>query len=282
MNRKFAFIGLTLTFIGFTAFALLAQQSQGQTKGKNETRQLTSHSFATLTQFPSTNFLPNNDLQFTLNGKYKHTTSLEQLKTAKEIIDFYPDYPGNWISNYVSVDLFLTQNGETIKSSSATPKLTKEQIEMLNKAELFSDLVVEVKYHTTNSITKEVTLEIHKNTFTSVPKMQAKFEGGQEKLSVFFKANAEPALMNYLMDKSQVMVRSEQNLGDYSLAKVELTIAKDGSVKGIGINQSTGDNAMDKLLKELIEKTPNWTPAKTKSGETIEQTFELSIGKMGC
>jgi hypothetical protein len=283
MKRKFAFIGLTLTFIGFTAIGLVAQQSQDQTKGeKQETKQLTSHSLSTLTQFPSTNFLPNNDLQFTLKGKYSHTTSLEQLKTAKEIIDFYPDYPGNWISDYVSVDLFLIQNGETIQTTSATPTLTNEQRAMLNKAELFSDVIVEVKYNTTNSITNEVTLEVHKNTFTSVPEMQAKFDGGQEKLNVFFKANAAPELMDYLMKKNQVMLRNEQNLGDYSLAKVELTIAKDGSVKDVAIIQSCGDNSMDALLKQLIEKTPNWTPAQTKSGETIEQTFELSIGRMGC
>ncbi len=283
MKKRIAFISLTLTIIGFTAFGLVSQQDQekGNNK-KQENKQLTSHSLATLTQFPSTNFLPNNDLQFTLKGKYTHTTSLEQLKTAKEIIDFYPDYPSNWISDYVSVDVYLIQNGKTIQTSSATPILTNEQRAMLNKAELFSDVIVEVKYNTTNSITNEVTLEVHKNTFTSVPEMQAKFEGGQEKLNVFMKANAQSELMDYLIEKSKLMLQNKEDKNNFSLAKVELTVSKDGSVKDVAISQSCGDNSMDNLLKTLIEKTPNWTPAKSKSGETIEQTFELSIGKMGC
>jgi hypothetical protein len=283
MKRKIAFIGFTVLAAGFTAFGLVSQHKESQNEcAPSESKQSTKHSLATLSQFPSLNYIPNKNVTFMVKGQFTHSTSIDQLRTAQKIEDFYPDYPSNWISDYISVDITLFQNGVETRATSSSNVLSTKQKEMLSNAKLFADVMVEVTYNNTNSITNSTEVELLKKTFTSVPKTQASFIGGRDKMNVFLKANAASELMSYIMDKTNQALLDDSNNGNFNIASLQLSIGTNGEVIDATVIQTCGSLEMDNLLLALVNGMPKWEPARTEGGKPIEQKLELSIGQMGC
>ena len=226
--------------------------------------------FIGVTTFAQTSF-PNDrskDLEYVVHGIYSRPVKKEKLIDAKSLSDIIDDYPNNWITSYVSVEILGTCKGKAMKAVTANDKLSKEQINILNTIDLASDVVINVKYNYKEPITNTNENNTMHVVMTVVPEKEAEYIGGYEHLITYLKEKSRNIIPIQHSNKVQLTVR--------------FTINEGGEITNAKIADTSGDSKTDKLLLEVISKMPNWRPAENIKGIKVKQDFKFSIGKSGC
>jgi len=214
---------------------------------------------------------------------YKERVLLnEQLRSAGNFNGFYT-YPQelydhslenyNKIIYFVSIDISSGCNGKLATAHSTSDILTAEQKNILNTADLGSDISIKIRYKYKNHV--GVGIE-DRNTkegeymLTIVPAKEAEYSGGFVQMSEY--------LLKNVYDKTSGKSAAEK----ISKAIVKFTIDEQGQVVEVKIARTSTDQAIDKLLLEAITKMPKWKPAENAKGKKVKQEFNIPLGFQGC
>jgi TonB family protein len=219
----------------------------------------------------STTFLSGfaQDLAYEVRGKYLRTVTKDVLEHSNLLSDIIAGYPVNWVKEYVSVDVLTEKDGKTEIAKGENQVLNTEQKSILNKADLESEVHINVRYISINSVTERKENNEMVVKMTVVPDIQAEFEGGYENLKKYLKDN--------LIDRI-----IENTPPEFQKGKVVFIIDPNGKLVDAEILESSGDTNMDNFLLEVFRNMPNWKPAQNATGEKVKQRFEFSMGIGGC
>lgn len=253
----------TIFFVGLTTFI---QDVSGNTK--NEDHKLDPKSGMKYLAFNS--FVigqsknPSEELRYEVRGMYSRSIKKETLGEARVLSDIISDYPINWITSYVSVEILATSNGEFRTAISTNDTLTTEQRNILSNVDMSSEVTINVNY------TYKVPVDniIENNTMhvlmTVVPDVQAQYVGGYEKL------------INYLKEKTMPQF-SGINPKKFNKVSIRFTVNEEGKVTDARTPHLSADSNSEKLLIDVINNMPAWKPAENAKGIKVKQEFEFII-----
>jgi TonB family protein len=209
------------------------------------------------------------DLDFEIHGKYSHPITRETIATARSMSDIIPYYPASWIKNYISVEIVTTRDGLSVMAGGTNDTLSEEQIEILNSAELGTEIVINIQYQSENSLTRDIENGKVHYSATVIPESEAEYPDGYQQLTQYLKENA--------IDKI-----SAEDSKKLQQAVVSFTINEEGEIANAQISKTSGDPETDQLLLEVVNKMPKWRPAENSAGIKVKQEFEFSVGNVGC
>lgn len=202
---------------------------------------------------------------FYIVDRGEKSVSLSSLQNANNIADFIEYYPASWISQYESVEVHTTSNGRLQKAVSRDANLTAEQKNILGTADMFTDVVVYVRYKSTNSITNEVKDEDMVLKMVVRPEVEAKFPTGKD------------GLVKYLREKSKdEMANLNSEMGISAI--VYFTIDENGNPIDIEISEAATHKGINAFLTDALKNMPKWSPAKDANGGAVMQKFEFVFG----
>lgn len=209
------------------------------------------------------------DLSFEIRGKYTRGVSLEKLSVAETMIDIRPGYPSSWIEGYTSTQVSVTTKGKVRSATGINDTLSAEQQNLLQMADVGSDIVVDIGYIHQNPVTLFPDIRNINFAMTVVPEVEATFPEGYQALISYLEQNA--------MDKI-----SEDFTKEMRTVVINFTVTKAGEIANVRVSKSSDDPEIDKLLLRVINKMPQWNPAEDDEGRKIEQEFEFIVGNIGC
>ena len=212
--------------------------------------------------FSLTGFSQN--MSFEVHGKYTRPIHKETLSNATTLSDMMPHYPAAWIDSYSSVEVSTVNNGIPMSAPGDNEILNEYQKDLLRKADLGSDVVINIIYKTDNSATREPLSAIIHYDVTVVPEFEAEYLTGSNEMKEYLKVNA--------IDKIRAAT-----IKDFTQAIVSFTVNEDGKIADAVVSKSSGDTATDKLLLKAINKMPKWKPAETVDGTKVKQAFVFSV-----
>lgn len=175
--------------------------------------------------------------------------------------------------DYVSVEISVNTNGTDLTFESASDKLNIEQKNILNNADLGTDIHIKIKfrykkqeYDNLGSDNKIVEGEL---AVTVVPETEAKYPGGFKQLTEY--------LIENVINKISGTNYSEK----LQQAIVKFTINEEGQVVNTKLFRTSTDPTANKLLLDAINKMPKWKPAENAKGIKVKQEFSIPFGG-GC
>ena len=167
-----------------------------------------------------------------------------------------------------SVEFIIVKNDKRTDKSGPEngASFTDKQINFLKSLDYSTNFVMEVDYNIKDDL-MERTSTPH---YTIVPNIQAQYIYGKDALIKYFIENTKEETANIPEDKLQP-------------AKLYFTVTKNGAVRNVKLDRSSGYPNIDELMTGLITKTPGgWIPALNLEGETVDQELVVSFGLMGC
>jgi hypothetical protein len=205
----------------------------------------------------------------------------EQLKLASSL-NGYHIYPQellnrspekyNWIIYFVSVELLATCNGKFLTAKSESYLLTEAQKNILNTADLGSDIRVKIKFIYKNQANVNMDnfgdIREGEYVFAVVPETEAEYPGGFKQMTDYLTKN--------VIDK---ISKKDEKLWQTA---VKFTIDEVGQVVDTKISKTSTDPKTDKLLLDALNKMPRWKPAKNTKGLKVKQEFNIPLGGNGC
>ena len=223
--------------------------------------------YSYLTGFPvgSPSNLKSRDLRYDVRPRYTRPVKQGKMNEAKFLHDFIDGYPANWVTDYVSVEILATCNGNVRKAVSTNDRLSTEQKNILNTVDLSTDIVTIVKYKYKNSVTDNSENHEMYISMTVIPDIEAEYFGGYPQMTKYLKGN--------IIDKI-----SETTHRLFQEGIVIFTVNEEGEIVNAKISKTSGDPETDKLLVEAINKMPKWRPAKNSKGIKVKQEFEFHVG----
>jgi TonB family protein len=208
------------------------------------------------------------DLSYDVRVRYTHPVLMEKLNDAQLLSDFIADYPTNWVNDYASVEISATNAGKTMKAFGMNQTLNSTQKDILKKADLGTDIVIDVAYKYKNSVTNNIENRSMHVSMTLVPEVEAAFVGGYQQLTKYLKET----VINQI---------SETIPKEFQAGIVIFTINEQGEIANSQISKTSGDTKTDKLLLEAINNMPKWKPAENSKGIKVKQQFAFNVGRVG-
>lgn len=205
------------------------------------------------------------DLKFDVHTTYLRSIDKESLIVAKEISDICPGYATRWIKDIQSIELTSTTNGKLSKANGLSTVFTEEQKNLISNAEIGTELVIDVNYNYLNPATEIPSLNTMHYTVSVIPEVEAEYVGGYADL------------YEYLREKAIKKIKTQ----DLQAARIRFEINESGMVSNVKVFSTSGDQKVDKILVNALQKMPNWKAAIGKNGKKVKQEFELSLGALG-
>jgi TonB family protein len=210
------------------------------------------------------------DIRFNVSGMYNRRIKKADLQNIKTMADIQKDYPKNWVSDYKYVIVSGTVNGKYKVAASENDVLNQSQKDIIQKADLGTDLEFEVKYLNVNAVTEKKVVMHMNYTLTLVPDTEAEFKDGMGGLTKYILENAV----------NNIPRNKQENLGN---GLINFVVDETGSVSDVTLKITSGDADIDEMLLKTIANMPAWTPAKDGSGKQVKQYFQFSVGNQnGC
>ncbi len=210
---------------------------------------------------------PQREISYDITTVYKPLSiSMETFEGAKSIADINKFYKESWVKEYVSMDISTIHNGVEVKASGKNHILTPRQKEIINNADLGSDVSVVVKYYPDNNLSYNEVKE-YPFSFMINPQQEATFPGGETSLKQFLKEN----VVDHLGDDV---------FGGWTFGAVKFIVNEEGGLENVHVFQSTEDDKTDAFLKETLCNMTDWIPASYTDGTKTKQEKVLMIGNM--
>lgn len=200
------------------------------------------------------------------------TIKKSEVDNAKTIEAFLGEKNFERMQSISSVTIFPFVNEErlALQANGTTKELNESQLKMLRDFGYSSSFVVRVDFTEISEATGELIAEYTSPHLTIVPEKQTTFVDGEDALKAFLKMSTEEVRKNVDVEK-------------FKPAKMYFTVAKDGSIKNVRLDRSSGYPDVDEKMKELIKQVPGtWLPAENAKGEKVDQELVVSFGTMGC
>lgn len=261
MRIKIILVGVLFTVIALAATykkgAKSAECNTSSPVGKSETKVAVSVDDST-TKLQT-------GLYYFVHNRNDKTVGKSTLENAIKMEDLIKYYPNNWIVDYESVTVYTTSHGKQQNAESKNGVLTSKQKELLSTADMFTDVVLQVRHKEENSITKElVDSEIIYKMKVS-PDTEATYPDGAY------------GLEKYLRESTQDEVEKlSAKIG--FIALVYFTIDEEGNVVDVKVSESLEYKGIEDVLLQVVSDMPTWKPAKDGQGNPVKQTFEYVFG----
>jgi TonB family protein len=272
MRTRAVLISSTVVFLGFAALVIAGNNGTTESNDNDNPRDF-NRAVANGERWYLYNHGQDqgfsDGLKWQIHNRHSRTVKKEMLDKAVLVRDFIPGFPVNWITSYTAVEIHATCGGMPIAIVGPNEVLTREQKNILRRADLLSDLFVNVKYKYDDPVTHQTeNNQIHIRMMV-VPEIEAVFAGGHQEMAKYIDEN--------IITKISATVPLQFQKGI-----VQFTIGEEGNVIRARISASSGDAEADRLLLEEIQKMPKWKPAENSKGEKVKQEFEFSVGEAGC
>lgn len=190
----------------------------------------------------------------------------EKLREAHTIAEVNKYFKSEWIREYISVEILASHSGVMGSALGKNDTLSHEQKDVIDMADLGTDIAVMVRYMPENTLKHNDVKEFN-FTFTIDPENDATFSGGQEELRQYLKGNA--------IDKIP-----DGSFTGLDFAAVTFTINEKGQVIDAHLFDTSEDEKIDDLLLETICNMPSWMAAEYSDGTHVRQEFVLTVGNM--
>jgi len=272
MKTSVIIISILIAAIGFTAFGFFNKQQAVKVVNFDiKETPLKGDKAEVVDFFEVKKPMKNPSLSYVVRGKYSRPITIEKIQKAKLVSDLIEGYANNWILAYVLVEIRSSCKSIKINAVSPDDVLSAEQKNMLNSADVGTDIVITVKYNTKNTITNVLEKSEMNVSLTVIPEVEATYVGGYKRMIAYLKENSS----------AKITALSTKQI---QFASISFTVNKKGKTNNVMLRKSSGDIAIDNVLIELIANMPKWNPAKNSKGDVVEQQFEFSIGSMvdGC
>lgn len=272
MKRTVLIIALIVVTIGFTTYGFVNTKhdtTNDKQRASSSNIKTSSTDFFEFESLDKKMAFNNQDLFYVVKRRYDQSITKESLKNVKLISDVIANYPENWISEYVSVELITKTNGKEISAVSADDVLSKEQRNLLNTLVESSSIIINVKYKTKVAVTNVMENNLLNISMTIIPEKEAEFVGGYDKMIAYLQKNIKGEFSNEILSQLQ-------------FSSVVFTVNKQGQTDNIKLINTTGNSEIDKLLLKLIGNMPKWAPAKNSMGGLVKQDFEFNFGNANC
>jgi hypothetical protein len=185
------------------------------------------------------------DFSYQINRVQKYISiSPAQLDDATTLSDLNQYYKSDWVKEYKSVKIIVISNGQKKTVTSSNDELTKKQKQLIESADLGSNIKVIVQYLPDNNLSKSEIQEMD-FAFKVDPTHEAKCAGGEDHL-------------NQYIEESIMKKVSRKDVPQYQVAAV---------------NKDT-----DALLLKTICEMPKWVSAEYSDGTKTKQEFVFTIG----
>ncbi len=205
-----------------------------------------------------------------LNDKLRRNlTSIkkEKLNEVKSMSEIIPYYPSLWIMHYVSGEITATSGGKVIKAIGSGETLNAEQKNILNVADIGSEIKININYQYKNAVTDNIeNSTMHFSTFV-VSGIEAEYPGGYEQMTKYLNEN--------VIDK--IYEASNSKRISIPPAGVTFIVDEEGQIIDAKITLTSKDPKIDKLLLDATNKMPKWKPAQNENGKKIKQEFNFNI-----
>ena len=261
-----------ITSIGLTAYDFDKSNSAGcaVSEGENSIAQNTSTASILSTGLFTTNVKSaNQGYYYSVRGSQDNAITQEQLRNAERVEDIISTYPSTWIDEFDSMELITFKNGEKKRSISSSEVFNKEQKELLNSIAIGDAYVLDVKFKSTNAVTKELEDREINLSMSVVPEVKAKYIGGYEKMIGYLEANTNDEL-------------TANGFNSTDVSTIQFTVNEKGEIKDVSMFRSSGDKEVDKILMTAVSSMPNWRSAEDAEGKKVSQQFFFNIGMDGC
>jgi len=176
------------------------------------------------------------------------------------------------IINYVSIEIFATCEGKTLRSQSANKTISTEQKNILNSTDLGTDIRIKIKFKFKYPLYDKVDTGVKEGEYsvTVVPETEAEYPGGSKKLT------------DYLIENVFNKIHDKKNTEKVHGAIVKFNINEEGQVVDVKMLRTSKEPKTDKLIIDAINRMPKWKPAKNAKGINIKQEFSIPFGNSGC
>ena len=260
-------VGIVIAILGITTFEIKngvneSNKKNSYTKKSNNSDWMAS--FPKKTFVFSKNNPGNMEFSFSVKGNYKHPITTEKLTHAKKLGDIIAYYPGNWITDYESVEISAVINGKEERASGINPSINENQKKLLQSVKLSTNINVTVNYKAKNAITNSYEDHQMKIALTVIPEKEAEFRGGYDNMIRYLKENSK----NEIAEIGPYLTES---------AIILFTVSENGKITDIDLKKSSGHSKIDKLMYKIIRDMPDWEPAENLKGLKVNQNFEFTI-----
>jgi TonB family protein len=209
-------------------------------------------------------------LFYEVRATHNRAVSARSLHSAKTMSDFCVGFPKNWITQYVSTEVVLTNGNKTERTIGKNDSLTNQQQQILKTAVLDSEIDVVVRFMAENPVSHYVSMRTMEISMTVTPQEEASFGEGYPKLSSYLYENA-------------VRKITPADSASFQDVKILFTVSEDGSVANIRLLGTSGKPESDALIMETLRTMPKWNPAKDDQGKAVKQSFQFTVTtKQGC
>ncbi|MES2284059.1 MAG: hypothetical protein V4547_00140 [Bacteroidota bacterium] len=178
------------------------------------------------------------------------------------------------IIDYISIEILATCNGKVLMFESTSDKLSTEQKNILNTADLSSNIRIKIMFKYKNQVNDNLNsgdkIIAGQLTVTVVPEIEAEYPGGFKQLSEYLVKN----VINKIPEKGAYK-KIEQ-------AIVKFTVNEEGQIVETKMFRWSADSQTNKLIVDAINKMPKWKPAQNSRGIKIKQEFSIPFGGDGC
>lgn len=203
----------------------------------------------------------------------ERTVNRNRLLAANTIADLLYDDPEYWlkVNSYSSVWIKTKIDGEQISLMSDGFELSEDQKSLFKVCDIGSDFEITVNYSTTNPETKIFEAKRMDLNLSLVPEQEAEYPEGYKALLDYFENDCSKALEG-------------QNMEGNVLLRIKFSIDGKGKAKQAKITRASGYPNVDEHILTALQKMSDWSPAKNKDGEIVEQEFELVFANVigGC
>lgn len=208
-----------------------------------------------------------NDLHFEINRVYPFIAITKaEIKEAQKLIDINPHYEESWVKEYKFVEIRAFINGKLTKVRSNKDVLTEEQKNLMDQADVGTEIAVEVEYLPANNLIQN-DLKHFNFSFIPDPESNATYTAGLDQLNQDLKKQVIGQIPNDLFT-------------GYALAAVTFSIDEAGHISEPKLFWTSNDEQVDDLLVNAIRDMPSWKPASYTDGTKAKQEFALTVGNM--
>ena len=214
-------------------------------------------------------FISSGEMYFYINNNSRSNISKQDLKDAAFINDIDSNFPLSWISNYVSVEMTVS-NQNTKRTAIGTSNLfTLEQKELLVSTVASDEVFIRVNHKMENAATGEMEDRHIDLNLTIVPEVEAEYINGNKELT------------DYLKVKSTERIPLDNRRLSKPMS-VKFIVDKKGHVVEVRIIESSGNQNFDDVIVDLVNEMPNWNAAENGKGIKVEQEINITINQGGC
>lgn len=194
----------------------------------------------------------------------------EKLKEVKTLLDLNPKHKSSWIKEYISVEISISYTRKLRRATNKSDVLSPRQKEIINMADVDTDILVNIKYLPNNSFSHNEIKELD-FVVTIVPEQDAQYIGGQAQLKKYLKTS--------IVDKIPA-----GSFKQYEVAAIQFTINEAGEITNAHVFDSVYNSYKNKEVYDLLLKSvrnmPCWKPAEYTDGTKAKQELVLVVGDM--